>query len=186
MKKALLLLALPFLFLTACDGGNNSNSGTTPKTDPSPSQTDPEPATPSTPTVTTTYMTTINPGSIYFDFNLTTPIEGLKIKVDGTEITQSGLQTIKKNKTYEVEGTPSQKFNYYAALEWNSGTGASTNTNVMTGVDASKFQEMVGKYLNKYAAFEGDYRIYVCITDVTNGWSKTIPGVDDIFIRPVI
>ena len=179
MKKALLLLALPFLFLTACDGGNNSNSGTTPKTDPSPSQTDPEPSTPSTPTVTTTYMTTINEGDIYFDFNFTTPIEGFKIKVGDTEITQSGNHTLQKNQTYTVEGNPTIKYNIYEAIE----SGGVYQSSKSEGVTTEGLKSIVERHLNTYSAKNSNYRIYFCITDTAKGWSKTIPGVDDIITK---
>lgn len=180
MKKALLLLALPFLFLTACDGGNNSNSGTTPKTDPTPSKADPEPTTPK---VTTSYMTSIKSGDIYFDFNFTTPIEGFKVKVGDTEITQSGNHTLQKNQTYTVEGNPTIKYNIYAALEWSSDSGVSTNASIGTGISAEAVTDRIARYLNSYAKFDSSYKIYFCVTDTTDGWSKTIAGVDTIISK---
>ena len=183
MKKALLLLAIPLLFVAACDSKGSSNSGTTPKTDPTPSEVDPEPSTPSTPTVTTSYMTSIKPGDIYFDFNFTTSIEGFKIKVGDTEITQSGNHTLQKNQTYTVEGEPTIKYNIYAALEWSSDSGVSTNASIGTGIDAAAVTDRIARYLNSYAKFDSSYRIYFCVTDTENGWSKTIPGVDTIITK---
>lgn len=172
MKKALLLLALPLLFVAACDSKNNTNSGTTPKTDPTPS-TEPEP----TPTpAQTTKMTTIGLNEIYFDFNLTTPIEGFKVKVGTEEYTTSGKQTLKKNATYTVEGEPSKGYYIYAALEADGVTNASAGGLV----DADALINMIARRLNSYSNLQSDYRIYVCITDTENGWSKTIPGVNDI------
>ncbi len=171
MKKALLLLALPLLFVAACDSNNNTNSGTTPKTDPTPSA-DPEPSTP----VATTKMTTIGLNEIYFDFNFTTPIEGFKIKVGTDEYTTSGKQTLKKNQTYVFEGTPSKAYNIYSAIEADGVTNASAST----GVSVDGLKTIIERNLNRFAKFESDYRIYFCITDTANGWSKTIPGVDEI------
>ena len=172
MKKALLLLVLPLLFVAACNSNNNTNSGTTPKTDPTPS-TDPEP----TPTpVATTKMTTIGLNEIYFDFNFTTPIEGFKIKVGNEEYTTSGKQTLKKNETYVFEGTPSKAYNIYSAIESNGVTNGSAST----GVSVDGLKTIIERNLNKFAKFESDYRIYFCITDTEKGWSKTIPGVDEI------
>ncbi len=182
MKKALLLLALPLLFVAACDSKNNTNSGTTPKTDPTPAA-DPEPTPTPTPTVTTSYMTSIKPGDIYFDFNFTTSIEGFKVKVGDTEITQSGNHTLQKNQTYTVEGEPTIKYNIYAALEWSSDSGVSTNASIGTGIAAEAVTDRIARYLNSYAKFDSSYRIYFCVTDTENGWSKTIPGVDTIITK---
>lgn len=182
MKKAL-LLAIPLLFVAACDSKGTTNSGTQ-KNDPTPSEVDPEPSTPSTPstpTVTTSYMTSIKPGDIYFNF--TTSIEGFKVKVGDTEITQSGNHTLQKNQTYTVEGEPTIKYNIYAALEWSSDSGVSTNASIGTGIDAETVTDRIARYLNSYAKFDSSYRIYFCVTDTENGWSKTIPGVDTIISK---
>ena len=171
MKKALLLSALPLLFVAACDSKNNTNSGTTPKTDSTPS-TELEP----TPTYKTTKMTTIDLNEIYFDFNFTTPIEGFKIKVGTDEYTTSGKQTLKKNETYVFEGTPSKTYNIYSAIE----ADVVTNGSASTGVSVDGLKNIIERNLNKFAKFESDYRIYFCITNTENCWSKTIPGVDEI------
>lgn len=174
MKKALLLLALPLLFVAACDSNNNTNSGTTPKTDPTPS-TDPEP---STPVATTTYMTTINEGEIYFDFNLTTAIEGLKIKSE-TKDYVAGKQAFEKNAKFTFEGTPTVKYNLYEAIE----SGGVYQSAKKEGISTEGLKDMVERHLNAYSKLSGNYRIYFCITDTAQGWSKTIPGVDDIITK---
>lgn len=175
MKKALLLLALPLLFVVACDSKNNTNSGTTPKTDPTPS-TEPEP-TP-TPAQTTTYMTTINEGEIYFDFNLSTPIEGLKIKT-ATKDYVVGKQTYEKNTTYTFEGTSTAKYNVYEAIE----SGGVYQSSKSEGITTEGLKSIVERHLNAYSKSDSNYRIYFCITDTAKGWSKTIPGVDDIITK---
>ena len=174
MKKALLLLALPLLFVAACDSNNNTNSGTTPKQDPTP-EADPDPATPA---AKTTYMTTINEGEIYFDFNLSTPIEGLKIKTATKEYV-AGKQTYEKNTTYTFEGTSTTKYNVYEAIE----SGGVYQSSKSEGITTEGLKSIVERHLNAYSKSDSNYRIYFCITDTAKGWSKTIPGVDDIITK---
>ena len=173
MKKALLLLALPLLFVAACDSNNNTNSGTTPKQDPTPAA-DPEPATPA---ATTTYMTTIEEGKAYIDINFTEAIPGFKIKFGTTEITETTKIDFVKDTEFTVEGTPAKKYYAYFALEKDgSWTGSKS-----LAVDAERYIGYVQSKLNVYAKTRSDYRVYVCLTDTEQGWSKTIPGVDEVF-----
>ncbi|MBQ2070422.1 MAG: hypothetical protein II467_05785, partial [Bacilli bacterium] len=58
-------------------------------------------------------------------------------------------------------------------------TGAGAAAGKANGVDADQIEGMAGRYLSNFSQKQYGYRCYLCFTDKENGWSTTLPGVDE-------
>ena len=171
MKKFLPLVA-SLMLLAACGGANQPQGG-------SPSQpqaSDSEPAATSSQASEEYKMTFLQNSEIYIDFNFNEAPEGLSIKIGNTTLTASGKATMSQNFTYEVNGTFSKALNVYYAID----TGGANAAGALNGLDAEMVKTRLGQYFDNFKQRQYQYRIYFCLTDKENGWSKTLAGVDEI------
>lgn len=163
MKKLLPLLA-SVLLLTACGNNPSTSSGT--------SNTSIEP--PSVTSEVSHVLTFLNDGEIYIDFNFQNAPEGLAIKVGETTLSASGKATMSQNFTFEVSGTFANSLNIYYCIDANGSVGGGKSN----GVDAEIVKDRIDRYLTNFSSRQYEYRVYFCLSDQENGWSKTLEGVD--------
>jgi hypothetical protein len=122
-------------------------------------------------------LTSIDPGKIYIDINLSNPPEGFKIKYADKEITASTLIEVPADTKFTIEGTL-DNVNFYRIQEVDE--TASSTVGVSEHVDETVASEKLGVYLEMIAKTAEGKRNYFCVTDTDQGWSKTIPGVNAI------
>ena len=168
MKMKFLPLLASLMFVTAC-GQTNASQSQAPAQDPSS-------ATQQSQQVQEEYkLTFLQNAEIYIDFNFTNAPAGLAIKIGETTLTASGKATMTKDFTFEVQGTFTNKINIYHVID----TGTARSAGKGEGMDAAVAKERIERYISNFSSKQYEYRIYFCLSDKANGWSTTLPGVDE-------
>lgn len=162
--RKLVLLCSSILLLGACTTKGNTSENTSKASEQ-------ESQTPSS----TILMTGINEGTICIDINFATLPADFAIKMGDQTITSTTKVAVTKDTTFTVEGALNN-INIYQATETNSIKQAG----VSEGIDEEIACARAKKYLDSLAKLSEGTRIYFCITDQLNGWSKTEPGVNEI------
>lgn len=163
--KKIVPLCASLLMLAACSTGGSSSAQ--PSSEAAPS----EPSS----IVQTVKLTTIDPGKMYIDINFENKPEDFAIKVGSEVITETKTITPTAESVFTVEGALNNISIYYA-VEY----GAATNAGIIENVDEEVALTKVKGVLERLAKLNSETRIYVVITDKVGGWSKTVPGVNDI------
>ena len=167
MKKLITLMA-SLLLLTAC-GGSGSGEASTPAGDSSaPAQ--------SSAQQDEHKLTFLEDGEIYIDFNFDNKPTDLAIRIGETTLTASGKAKMTKDFSYEIKGAFTASVNMYHAIDANGSTSAGKGE----GIDAEAVAERANRYLGNFASKQYGYRVYFCLSDKANGWSKDLAGVDEI------
>ena len=166
MKKILPLLA-SIMLLSACGAGGTSTSGSASSSS--------EPTSSSSSSKNEHFLTFLNDGELYIDFNFDNAPEGLSIKIGDTTLTAPGKVTMSKDFTYQVSGTFANSINIYSVIDANGSKGVGKGE----GIDSEIAKERIERYLGNYSSKQYGYRIYFCLSDKASGWSKTLPGVDE-------
>ena len=164
MKKLLPLMAC-LMLLTACGANNNSSKAAEQSSAPTASSTPAD----------NHKLTFLEDGEIYIDFNFNTAPAGLSIKIGDTTLTASGKAKMSKDFTYEINGTFAASVNIYSIVD----TGEAASANKADGMDAEVVKSRIETYFGNYSSKQYEYRIYFCLSDKANGWSTTLPGVDE-------
>ena len=165
MKTTKILPLLASFLLVGC-----SNSS-----QPASSQTGFVPPEPSSSSAVSSKMTSIDPGKMYLEINLSSKPENFGIKVGNEVITETKTIALSSDMEFTVQGTLNNVC-FYRAIEtvnpivWSAGK--------TENVDEEVASNMLGRYLTRIAATQSGARVYFCITDTVGGWNKTIPGVD--------
>ena len=166
MKKILPLLA-SLLMLAACGQTNTQDAS---KQEPA------ETSQAAETSATTNYkLTFLEDAEIYVDFNFTNKPEGLTVKVGNVELTESGKAKMTKGFDYEVGASFVNPINIYHIVD----TGSAVSVGKSEGVDAEVASQRIGRYLENFANTQYGYRVYFCLSDKANGWSTTLPGVNE-------
>lgn len=163
MKKLLPLMA-SLLLLGACS--------TTDVPDSKPKDTSEQSIATS---VDTHFLTFLEDGEIYVDLNFDNAPAGLSIKIGDTTLTASGKATMTKDFAFEVAGTFVNPINIYSVVDANGVKGVGKGE----GFDAEIAKNRIEQYLGNYSRAQSGNRVYFCLSDKANGWSKTLPGVDE-------
>ena len=171
MKKLIPLVA-SLLLLAAC-GGNGGSAAPTPSSEPTVSSAPAQESSEATQSVTH-YLPFLDDGEIYVDINFDKAPEGLSVKVGETTFTSSGKTKMTQNFTYAVTGTFTEKMNIYYLID----AGGPLGGGAKEGYDADGVKEIIEKYLKNFSEKQYEYRVYLCLSDKANGWSKTLEGVD--------
>ena len=167
MKRFIPLIA-SLMILASCGGGSQGGSQNPGASSNPPQQTSSQQGA-------SHKLTFIEDGEIYIDFNFDNPPAGLSIKIGDSTLTAAGKAKMSKDFTYEVKGTFAASMNIYYAID----TGEARSAGKFEGIDAEVLQERIGRYISNFASKQYEYRIYFCLSDKTNGWSKTLAGVDE-------
>ena len=156
-------LCCSILLLGGC---SNNNTSTTPST-----------STTATSEQKSAKLTSIDPGKIYIDINFATLPAGFAIKYADQTITSTTTIEVPANTTFTVEGELNN-ISFYYIQEDNS--TFSTTFGVKENVDEEVAKERVKTSLESIAKKAEGKRNYFCVTDTVKGWSKTVPGVNEI------
>jgi hypothetical protein len=163
--KRIVPLCASLLMLAACSTGGSSSAQ--PSSEAAPS----EPSS----IVQTVKLTTIDPGKMYIDINFENKPEDFAIKVGSEVITETKTITPTAESVFTVEGALNNISIYYA-VEYRS----ATNAGILENVDEEAALTKAKGVLERLAKLNSETRIYVVITDKVGGWSKPVPGVNDI------
>lgn len=120
-------------------------------------------------------LTFLENGELYIDFNFTTAPEGLSIKIGDNVVTASGKVKMTKDFAYEVKGTFAEKVNVYYVAD----LGGAASAGKSEGRDGDTVTDYLNKMLKNFSERQYEYRLYLCLSDKANGWSTTLPGVDE-------
>ena len=168
MKKLLPFVA-SILLLAAC-GGNNPAPAATTSVEPSVEASTAE-ASPAAKYV----LTFLEDSELYVDFNFTNAPKDLSVKVGETTLTASGKAKMAKDFTYEFQGEITEEMYAYTVID----TGDMASGSAASKLVGEKATTLITNYLKNFSERTYEYRIYLCLTDKANGWSKTLPGVDE-------
>ena len=168
MKKLIPLFATMLLLASCGTAGNTST--VTPESKALESQ-----SVESVAPTTNYVLTFLEDGELYIDMNFDKAPEGFSVKIGETTLTASGKVKMTKDFEFKVNGTFTDAMNIYNVVD----TGAGAAAGKANGVDADQIEGMAGRYLTNFSQKQYGYRCYLCFTDKENGWSTTLPGVDE-------
>ena len=162
MKLTKILLPVSALFLVAC-GGNSSSH---PTGFSSPEATSIAPAESSQPSADP--LSFLSSGKAYFDLNLqSVTIEGFEYRSD--ENVMETKKAVDFAGSFSFKGTPSDKVNVYYCFLKKDQTDANAFSNI--GVRTDAFEALGTRLSERYTNLD---KLYVCVTDVQNGWDHSL------------
>ena len=154
MKLAKILLPVSALFLVACGGNSSSQATSVAPAETSQAAVDP--------------LSFLASGKAYFDLNLqSVTIEGFEYR-SGENVMET-KKAVDFAGSFSFKGTPSDKLNVYYCFLKKDQTDANAFSNI--GVRADAFEALGTRLAERYTNLD---KLYVCVTDVENGWDHSL------------